>query len=1012
MGVPAFFKWLCMRYPKIVIEVNSKGNSNDKIVCGRSMTHNSKPEVDNLYLDMNGIIHPCCHPTDRPQPNSIDDMINDVFEYVDVLISIINPKKLIYLAIDGVAPRAKMNQQRSRRFRAALEAKETREKEEEVKKEWAKKGLIDIENKLKFDSNVITPGTEFMDKLSKALELYITNRLENDYRWKNRVVLFSDSSVPGEGEHKILEHIRYQRSLEEYNPNTSHCIYGADADLIMLSLITHEPNFCIIRESVNDKTFRKCDACGKTGHVQIDCPTVTGRKEDIKTIQNTEFSILNVAILREYLELEFQDINFPFKYYFERIIDDFVLLCFFVGNDFLPHLPSLKIREGGIDAILYLYKQIIPCSDGYLTENGKLNLSRVENIFKCLALIEDEFFRELSYIDSVHKNNRDKKGNYYKSNNNLPSNLEKFKALNSFDPSPNEKYVSLNNSNNVKNIEKNHEMIDLEENDELDLVEIRNIVNKNKINPNPIQNKIKNEINNVETFNNIVKEKLIEERKEKEKEYKDPVQLGQKGWKERYYYNKFHVSTDDEDFMNLIKRNYIEGICWVFEYYYNGCVSWDWYYCFHYAPFISDLTNIRDLEISFNKGSPFSPIEQLLAVLPPASSNALPQILRKYMHNKNSPIIDFYPKNILLDINGEPFAWMGVNLIPFIEEDRIKEVVSLNAKYFNETDSNRNITKEGRVFLKENTDIQSLVGYNLKEDDNSHQIGENYTNKSGLKYLSIGTVKKTKVTSYILKKQFVNLNNLLDFIIIKRNENVFDKNDLLQLEKLNTYKLNDRLIDINIINDNNTKSKLKSLFNFNRHCHSSMINKGLKKKNKMVIEDNIESYSKKSYKGDIAINLVKKVLSFNSINNPEFNRLNLVKNDFNVNEFNFHKQHYDNHGNAIKNVSYDPRELNYLKKKQYNDIRLLELTNKKNEDEVRDQNPSSLIKNDNDSNVNVSNFLKHNTNNINTNSRKIVNRYNINEIINEDDLKSNKNATAETPGLSDDFLSLFDPAEK
>lgn len=71
-----------------------------------------------------------------------------------------------------------------------------------------------------------------------------------------------------------------------------------------------------------------------------------------------------------------------------------------------------------------------------------------------------------------------------------------------------------------------------------------------------------------------------------------------------------------------------------------------------------------------------------------------------------------------------------------------------------------------------------------------------------------------------------------------------------------------------------------------------------------------------------------------------------------------------------------------------------------------------MIKNDNDNNVNVSNFLKHNTNNINNNSRKIVNRYNINEIINDDDLKSNKNATAETPGLSNDFLSLFDPAEK
>jgi 5'-3' exoribonuclease 2 len=81
--------------------------------------------------------------------------------------------------------------------------------------------------------------------------------------------------------------------------------------------------------------------------------------------------------------------------------------------------------------------------------------------------------------------------------------------------------------------------------------------------------------------------------------------------------NKFKVSDSDIEFKQMIKKSYIEGINWVFAYYYNGCVSWEWYYPFHYAPFASDLNNISDLEINFNMGEPFRPVEQLLAVLPP-----------------------------------------------------------------------------------------------------------------------------------------------------------------------------------------------------------------------------------------------------------------------------------------------------------------------------------------------------------------------------------------------------------
>ncbi|MCL4143924.1 UNVERIFIED_CONTAM: hypothetical protein GTU68_060569 [Idotea baltica] len=166
------------------------------------------------------------------------------------------------MAIDGVAPRAKMNQQRSRRFRAS---KEAQEKKDEV----GYKIPPEKPKEAHFDSNCITPGTPFMDRLSKCLHYYIHEKLNTDPGWANIKVILSDANCPGEGEHKIMDFIRKQRAQPEHDPNTHHVLCGADADLIMLGLATHEVNFTIIREEFKPNKPKPCDICGQLGAVRV-----------------------------------------------------------------------------------------------------------------------------------------------------------------------------------------------------------------------------------------------------------------------------------------------------------------------------------------------------------------------------------------------------------------------------------------------------------------------------------------------------------------------------------------------------------------------------------------------------------------------------------------------------------------------------------------------------------------------------------------------------------------------
>ncbi|KAJ2009668.1 exonuclease II Exo2 [Coemansia thaxteri] len=388
MGIPKFFRWLSGRYP---------------LVCER-VSDDNIPEFDNLYLDMNGIIHNCTHPKDgeAPAPATDEERFLAIFYYIDFLFNKIRPQKIFFLGIDGVAPRAKMNEQRARRFRTARELEEQHAKDlaERRANGEAVRPEDEESNDSVFDPTCITPGTEFMAKLTEALRYYINKRVSEDANWRKPQIILSAPNVPGEGEHKIMDYIRFTRAQPDYCPNIRHCLYGLDADLIMLSLLSHEPHFSLLREEV---LFG-----------------ASARKSSASADPSTQaFYLLHISILRDYLDHEFSSLKVELgcspqyaamerdsiagpvtatsdndnAYDLERIIDDYVLMIMLVGNDFLPTLPKLSINGGALNFMFATYTRIRPTLGGYLHDNGILSLDRLEIFMREIAKFEVDSFK-------------------------------------------------------------------------------------------------------------------------------------------------------------------------------------------------------------------------------------------------------------------------------------------------------------------------------------------------------------------------------------------------------------------------------------------------------------------------------------------------------------------------------------------------------------------------------------------------------------------------------------------
>eukprot|EP01119_Soliformovum_irregulare_P010105 TRINITY_DN246_c11_g1_i1.p1 TRINITY_DN246_c11_g1~~TRINITY_DN246_c11_g1_i1.p1 ORF type:complete len:1228 (-),score=492.18 TRINITY_DN246_c11_g1_i1:74-3757(-) len=699
MGVPKLYRWLVRRYPLLT----------------KNVTQAPTSDFDNLYLDFNSIVHNCAHSSDDSITlKSEKEIISNVFNYIEILFGIVQPKKLLYISVDGVAPRAKMNQQRQRRFRYS----ERREQQIAAMKQEGQS----TENL--FDSNCITPGTEFMQKLTEHLRFFVDRKVSTDRKWKDIQVIVSGSQVPGEGEHKIAEYIRKAKTKADYDPATSHCLYGLDADLIMLALATHEPYFTLIREEVSGKT----------------------RKNE-RTPTNFEF--LSISLLREYLQLEFSGISSEVPFDLERFIDDFVFLCFFVGNDFIPCLPYLEIDDNGLNTLLDIYRRLFPIWKGYLVqaESGKIKLDALISYFQAIAASETK-----QLIQAVRFEERQKALEKPEENSQVES-VKQVKKEVEKKPEPVKQEAkawgkaALSSSTEKVQVEelpkkeiepkkevepkKDETPVSTSTNQDVNLGASNLLKAILKIGPQPTQEEISTEFIKSLTLSTSTPQVEISVLSPD-----DAVAVA--ALKLKFYclrLGKEASEINNAKFQRDFQEQYIRGLIWTLHYYYHGHVSWSWYFPYFSAPFSGDLALTPvDLKITWELGKPASPFQQLLSVLPPVSANLLPEPYRKLMEI-SSEIGDYFPAKFELLKDPKGREHRDIALIPFVDEKRIVDAMSKipqssltdREKARNRFESNTVTTKSEKETQSQPTEIfQEFPGISRAKTEN-HAAPELYS---------------------------------------------------------------------------------------------------------------------------------------------------------------------------------------------------------------------------------------------------------------------------------------------
>ena len=597
MGIPGFFYWLNNTYKNIY---------NSNIIQNKiNFNNNNNYKTDYLFFDANSIIHHISSKiileNSNISNNDLENLIiSNVIYYIDTIINLIKPTKLIYISIDGVVPMGKIKQQKIRRYKTIFD--------KNIKLALKEKLNITQNYNFNWSSSCISPGTEFMSKLNKEFKKYIEMKKNNKYN--NKITfIYSSSDEIGEGEHKILNYIKYY-----INDNKSSIsIYGLDADLIFLCLQLNN-NIYILRDDTRQD-------------IKLNTISIISVL-DVKNMIIQLFK--NIEILKNKLpdyiknKIDINNINFNN----DKLINDFIFLCFLLGNDFIPHLLSIQLKIIKNNNYLYNILDLLICIY-YTTINNNIKNNNIYYLVDIYPNMNINFNILLDILKNI-------------------SDIE-FNIINDIYNFENINYSDINNIQDINKIDN----INLNFNDE-------KIINYFNLSIYIYKKDILNKINcNISDYNNFSSNFI-------------------------HNFNSYYFNDLD---INIIIENYIEGLFWTFFYYFKDCNNWLWYYKYNSAPLLFNIIRYIDYDIlqkifnkisinHYNKGI-INPYEQLCIILPP---NLHHLINIKYKNINDKYLSHYYQDDIKIDFFNKNKLWQCSPTFDNFNLLNILQILKLNIK--------------------------------------------------------------------------------------------------------------------------------------------------------------------------------------------------------------------------------------------------------------------------------------------------------------------------------------------
>lgn len=564
MGIPSYFKHLCQSYPEVI------------------QKWTNTQTIHNLYLDSNSIIYD----TIRTIPYVVDgktrtnadyeeELIQKVCQTINEYCTFIQPTQEVYICFDGVAPIAKLEQQRDRRFKSSFMNKVERDLTGTTKEIW--------------NQTAITPGTQFMDKLNDRMKTYYgRSELATLLGLGSTVrIRVSGSDEAGEGEHKIFNYIR---ATESKHKQQTSVIYGLDADLIVLCLNhLNYGNLLLYRET---PSFVQ-----NFSDLEPNCSYML----DIRKLRNAILGEMT-GITGEAIELS------KLRMY------DYILLTFMLGNDFLPHFPSICLRTRGMDILMSAYRELF--GRGRTMNHQTLCIRRGNQV-------EIHWATYRKFVELLAKHEHYHWIEEYK----IREKWERMPIkMDTTDPSGNSIRCTVNQT-----IEQ-HQVRDA------GLASLLHL---------PV----------------------------KQRELEKYIRPDYQGWQKRYYETLLGINKPNQ--IRKCTMNYLSGLEWVLKYYSQGCPDWNWCYEYMYPPLLQDLcmyTPGFQQPLIHNKlTEPVQPIVQLMYVLPKTAHDLLPSKYQKLL--RTHPYRTWYPEEAEFIWAFCRYFWECHVLLPKIDIKKLQQLV-------------------------------------------------------------------------------------------------------------------------------------------------------------------------------------------------------------------------------------------------------------------------------------------------------------------------------------------------